>query len=186
MPVSVKISGRCSSVTNSFANGVIPVVHPTEADVSQALSLLALVADDLRCAYCGDTATEWDHFRPIITRQRPTGYISEIQNLVPSCGKCNQSKGASHWKRWMTGSAIRSPRTRGVPDLAERVARLEAFEAWRKPTVVDFETALGPSLWTRYWERHDRLLEMMRDCETTADEVRAAVQHYAKDTDHNE
>ena len=178
MPTPVRISGRASSITNSFINGVIPVVHPSEAEVSEALHVLGLDADDLRCAYCGDASTEWDHFRPIVTKQRPTGYISEIANLVPTCGKCNQSKGASNWRKWIRSSAKRSPAARGVLDLSQRIERLEAFEAWREPTRVNFEEALGEDLWLRYWSAHDHLLQAMRECESTADEVRAAVRAY--------
>src|SRR5215471_14811557 len=76
----------------------------------KALTVLQLDPDDLRCAYSGDKATEWDHLRPLISGQEPTGYISEIQNLVPVCGKCNQSKGNSHWRSWMEGNAKLCPR----------------------------------------------------------------------------
>jgi len=53
--------------------------------------------------------------------QRPTGYISEIRNLVSSCGPCNQSKGARDWRAWMTGKARHG--------ILTRIARLELFEA---------------------------------------------------------
>jgi hypothetical protein len=31
----------------------------------------------------------------LVEEKEPIGYISEIRNLVPVCGKCNQSKGNS-------------------------------------------------------------------------------------------
>src|ERR1700761_377168 len=102
MPTPVKITGRTSTITNSFVNGIVPYVYPTEEEVAEALDILGLDADDLRCAYCGDRSTEWDHLRPLVTGKRPTGYIGEIANLVPSCSKCNQSKGARNWREWMT------------------------------------------------------------------------------------
>lgn len=89
MPRPVNIAGRTSSVTNAFVNGVIPTRRPTEQDVEEVLRILELNAVDLRCSYCGDRATEWDHLRPLISAKRPTGYISEIANLVPACSKCN-------------------------------------------------------------------------------------------------
>jgi hypothetical protein len=180
MPTPMKIMARTSSVTNAFVNGIIPVVPPSAVEVAEALEVLGLSADDLRCAYCGDRASEWDHFRPIVTGRRPTGYISELANLVPACGKCNQSKGASPWRTWITGPAKLSPASRGVADLDERIARLEAFERWRTPTVVDFEAAVGAELWARYWAEHDRLLGVMRECQTTADEVALAIQEYVR------
>ncbi len=100
MPKPVKISGRSSSITNSFVNAIIPVIVPTEPEVAKALEILGM-GDRPVCSYCGDPFTEWDHLRPLIVDKKPTGYISEIHNLVPACGKCNQSKGNKHWRTWM-------------------------------------------------------------------------------------
>ena len=41
---------------------------------------------DITCAYCGDRATEWDHLRPIISNQEPTGYITSGSKTVPRTG----------------------------------------------------------------------------------------------------
>ena len=97
----------------------------------EALNILGIDPADIRCAYCGDKSTEWDHLRPIITNQEPTGYITEIANLVPSCGKCNQSKGNKNWLTWMKSSAQWCPTTRKVADLEKRIERLKAYEAWK-------------------------------------------------------
>lgn len=124
------------------------------------------------CAYCGDAATEWGHFRPLVIAQQPTGYISEIHNLVPACGKCNQSKGNKNWRELMLGSARLSPRTRGVADLADRVARLEAFEGWGTPTRVDLEALAGAALWAEHWRNHRDVLALLRKAEETASRIR--------------
>jgi len=172
MPRAVKITGRTSTLTNAFVNGVVPCYPPTENEVLEALSVLGLDHADLRCAYCGDPFTEWDHLRPLIAGKRPTGFITEIANLVPACGKCNQSKSGSAWRKWMLGPAKRSPATRGIPDLDERVRRLEAYESWRIPRVFDFEAAAGKDLWARHWNNWTRLVSLMGECERTAEEIR--------------
>jgi HNH endonuclease len=174
-PRPIKITGRTSSVTNAFVNGVIPCIPPSETEVQEVLDLLGLSADDLRCAYCGDAATEWDHLRPLISGKRPTGYITEIANLVPACGKCNQSKSGSAWRKWITGLAKRSPATRGVPNLEARIERLERFESWREPVVFDFEKVVGSELWARHWSNWEKLCGLMHECERTAEEVRQAI-----------
>lgn len=120
MPVPVKITGRTSSITNSFVNGVIPAIMPSDGEIALALGVLGMDASDVRCAYCGDPATEWDHLNAIVRDKRPTGYISEIHNLVPACGKCNQSKGNKPWREWMFGPSPLSPASRGVGDVVER------------------------------------------------------------------
>jgi hypothetical protein len=173
MPTPVTVMGRSSSITNSFINGIIPARYPSEEDLVQALVILRLNPEDLRCAYCGEKATEWDHFRPLISAQEPTGYISEIQNLVPACGKCNQSKGNSHWRDWILGNARLSPRVRGVADLDARIARLQRFEEWRPPTKLNIPEVVGEQLWAEYRSNWRELLDAMRRSDTLAAELRA-------------
>lgn len=173
MPNPVRIMGRSSSITNSFVNGIIPVVPPTAAQVDEALSVLGM--EEAVCAYCGGPFTEWDHLRPLVVDKLPTGYISEIHNLVPACGKCNQSKGNKEWRVWMFGAARLSPATRGVPGLEARAARLEAFERWGEPSRIDFAALVGPELWETHWQNHAAILRLMREAELTAAMIRAVV-----------
>ncbi|WP_242087714.1 HNH endonuclease [Microbacterium lacticum] len=152
-------------------NGIIPVIWPDAQQVDEALAVLGMDSMVV-CAYCGDTATEWDHFRPLVVAQKPTGYISEIHNLVPACGKCNQSKGNKNWRGWMLSSARLAPASRGIADLDDRIARLEAFECWGTPTKVDFEALVGADLWAEHWRNHRDLLALMRVAESTAEQIR--------------
>ena len=114
MPKSMKITGRSSSITNAFFNGIIPSIEPSIPQIEKVLEILNIDKDNITCSYCGDKATEWDHFRPLIINKKPTGYISEIHNLVPSCGKCNQSKGNKDWNTWINSDAKLSPKTRNI------------------------------------------------------------------------
>jgi hypothetical protein len=173
MPNPVTITGRSSSITNSFANAIMPVVFPTEDEVAEALAILGLDANDLRCAYCGDKATEWDHLRPLIRNKRPTGYISEIANLVPACGKCNQSKGNKYWRDWITSGAVLSPKVRGVSDLNERIRRLEIYEGWRNVQPIAFiidETTLQA-----YWQQWEIILDAMREGQRMANNIKQMI-----------
>jgi hypothetical protein len=176
MPSIQTMVSRKSSITNAFVNAVIPVMPPAIEEVEEALTILAIDPADVRCAYCGDKATEWDHLRPLVLRHRPTGYISEIANLVPSCGKCNQSKGNKPWRDWMRNtSGKHSPAKRGIPDLEARIARLEAFERWRLPIKVDFEAILGQEGWTNYWKLWESLIAEMRRCQEVAVSLRQKI-----------
>ena len=175
MPAAVKITGRTSTITNSFVNAIIPVFQPTEAEVSEALTILGMSEGNVRCVYCGDPFTEWDHLRPLVRGMRPTGYVSEIANLVPACGKCNQSKGAQEWRTWIRGAARLCPTARSIPDIDSRMKRLEAYEEWRKPRIVKFESIAGADLWTEHWNNHERLLDLMRECQVVAERIRLAV-----------
>ena len=169
------MKSRKSSITNAFVNSVIPVVQPSLDEIEQALSILGMPLSDVRCAYCGDEKSTWDHLRPLVLNHRPTGFISEIANLVPSCGKCNSSKRNQFWRDWMLGNARHSPTTRHVADVAERVSRLEEYERWRSPVKVDFERILGHDAWEQYWVLWKDVNAELRKCQEVADAIRIQV-----------
>jgi hypothetical protein len=175
MPSFQTMVSRKSSITNAFVNSVIPVVVPTAEEVEKALDILEMQPGDLRCAYCGDKSTEWDHLRPLVLNRRPTGFITEIANLVPACGKCNQSKGNKDWRKWMLGSAKRSPTGRAIADVKERIRRLDAFQTWRPPTKVNFEEILGREDWNHYWSLWDKLNTALDEAQVVADRIRVRV-----------
>lgn len=167
MPKPVKIAGRSSSITNSFVNAIIPVIRPTPDEISEALSVLGM-SEHVECVYCGDPHTEWDHLRPLIINKVPTGYISEIHNLVPSCGKCNQSKGNKNWKVWMYSGAKRSPLSREVAELDAKAARLERYERWKTPTKLDFAEIVGRVEWELHELHLARILSLMKQADAHA------------------
>jgi hypothetical protein len=175
MPAVQTMVSRKSSITNAFVNALVPTIPPTPEEIHQALTILGMVPSDVLCVYCGDKKTEWDHLRPIVSRQRPTGFISEIANLVPSCGKCNQSKGNARWREWMLSGRGLSPSARNVADINDRIARLEAYERWRSPTVINFEDIIGDGDWKAYWCLWTDVNEQLRKCQEFANELRRRV-----------
>lgn len=179
MPKPMKITGRSSSITNAFINSIIPVVEPTEEQVEEALSILDML-DNYQCSCCGATATEWDHLRPLVLNKKPTGFISEIHNLVPACGKCNQSKGNKEWRKWMLSDAALSPKTKAIPDIDARIKRLEAYENWGTPTNMDFESIVGKEVWEKHWQNWEQVQEIMRESQVIAEQINTKVAHAYK------
>ena len=177
MPTPVKITGRSSSITNAFINSIIPVVQPSAEQVRQALEILGMTPETFGCSYCGDKASEWDHLRPLVKSKKPTGYISEIHNLVPSCGKCNQSKGNKEWKIWIVSKAALSPATRRISDIEERIKRLEAYEKWGEPTKMDFEAIVGKEIWSHHQQNLERVQSLMRESQELAAKINSRVSH---------
>lgn len=177
MPSFQTMVSRKSSITNAFVNSVIPVITPTIDEIDQALAILGMDPADCRCAYCGDKSSEWDHLRPLVVQRRPTGFVTEIANLVPSCGKCNQSKGNKPWRDWMMSKAKLSPTGRGLVNVAERVGRLDAFEKWRPPIRIDFASVLGQEDWENYWSMCEKVMDELKGCQKIADAMRARIVH---------
>jgi len=176
LPTPGNIAGRSSSITNAFFNAIIPIDPLSEDEELQALSILQMDPADIRCAYCNDKSTEWDHLRPIIKDQRPTGFITEIANLVPACGKCNQSKGNADWRKWMRSSARLSPTTRGKSDVEARIARLAIYEQWRQPTKIAIEEIINDDLWQQHQTNLSKVLELLKESQKLAKEIRATVE----------
>ena len=172
MPSVQTMVSRKSSITNAFVNAIIPTVSPTEEEIGEALNILGMVPGNVRCVYCGDGYSEWDHLRPLVLNRRPTGYISEIANLVPSCGKCNQSKGNKNWFKWINGKAPQSPKTRGIGGLEQRIERLRAYEKWREVQPIDFAAMVGQENWLRYWRTLEAAVDYLKESQPFADELR--------------
>ena len=169
----LKLTARNSTMTGLFFSTLTPFVEPTEAEIDRALSILGMSRGQCVCAYCGDKKSEWDHFRPIISGRAPTGYITEIANLVPSCGKCNQSKSGSYWKDWILGNAPNSPKSRGIRDLKKRIARLETFESWKIPRRIAYEKVASRKQWAKHRDFLERVLRLLADAEKHARELRS-------------
>lgn len=180
MPKPVNVKGRTSSITNAFVNGIVPCVYPSEEQIKESLNILKIDPDDLRCAFCGDPATEWDHLRPLVKGKKPTGYISEIHNLVPACGKCNQSKGNKEWRKWIVSKAKKSPLSRGVKNLDERIKRLEEYEKWKENRPYKFEEYVDEDLWTKHWNNHDKLLNDMDKAQEVVFKVKKQIEERIK------
>jgi len=175
MPTPGNIAGRSSSITNAFFNAIIPIVDPTEEEELEALQILGMDPTDIRCSYCGEKFTEWDHLRAIIKDQRPTGFITEIANLVPACGKCNQSKGNAPWRTWMMSSARLSPATRGKPNIEDRMVRLSNYEQRLKPRKIAIESIVDAEMWKRHETNWRDVLDLLKKSQKLAEEIREVI-----------
>ena len=137
MPTLITPRFRTTVITNSFTNGVMPQIGPSEEEIDFVLSIFQQSrGKELKCVYCDEPATEWDHFRPLISNKKPSGYMTDIYNLVPCCHLCNCSKGAKDWKTYLRSTSKKSARARlaskNLTHLIDKKGRLyknlEAFE----------------------------------------------------------
>jgi hypothetical protein len=171
MPGGSTITGRATSIRNVFVASIVPIIRPSADEIRKVLEILDLDPSDLRCSYCGDKASEWDHLKPLVKAGRPTGYPSSIRNLVPSCGKCNQSKGSTNWKEWMRGVARHSPSARKIANIERRIACLEHYESWANCSPLSMEDLVSPKLWDQYYAMQEDILNRMRDAQKLATEI---------------
>jgi len=175
MPKAVTIMGRSSSISNAFINGIVPAIEPTEEQIKTALDVLEQNVNDVRCVYCGAKKTEWDHLYPLIENKKHTGYITEIANLVPACGKCNQSKGNKNWKEWMTSDAKLSPKTIAVPNLNKKIQLIEKYDKTFKKRRVNLEELAGKELWKCYEDSYKKLIEAMSNTQAIMNVIKQKI-----------
>jgi len=155
IPGKATISNRTSTMASQFARARAPYIPPTPTQAEARYRLLRIDPTMPECAYCGGLPTEWDHLFPMVTGSRWTGYFTEIANLVPTCGKCNQSRGSKPFAQWMRGKAAWSPlvvlqskngmsRDAALVEIERRVAAIERAIAAQPPTrlFVDHEDTL--------------------------------------------
>jgi hypothetical protein len=175
VPKLLKITRRTSSVTNGFVQAIIPAISPAPTEQDEALDQLGMTWKTIQRIYCGGRCTDWDHLRPLVRGKRPTGYIHEVRNLVPSCGACNQSKGGREWRPWMESMAVGSPTTKGVPDLRQCIERLQKFVDWGDVKRLDLRELVGVEQWEAYWARLSVLELAMKEAQAHAVLIQAAI-----------
>lgn len=179
-PKEARVTSRISSITNVFVNSLIPNLTPNLSEINKVYEILELDQHDLKCAYCKvNNCTEWDHFRPTVKNKKPTGYLAEIYNLVPACGKCNQSKRAEYWHSWIISDVKHSPKSRKVDNLTTIINNLKKFEEWSNKSVtkIDFEKCDESTLklLDQYWEIYERIVQEMKSSQRLADLIKSRI-----------
>jgi len=91
---------------------------------TEIAKVLSYFGDDPpACVYCGTTPiSRWDHLVPI-----SKGGDTTLGNIVPACSKCDDSKRDLPFEEWVVGNAPNSPKTRGIPILKDRLAKIKTY-----------------------------------------------------------
>ncbi|MFA5161249.1 MAG: HNH endonuclease [Elusimicrobiales bacterium] len=174
MPTKPSIIGRSSSMTNAFIAAVMPYIVPTDVEVRDVLQRLGMDERNIHCAYCGGKHTEWDHLKPFVENRKPTGYYTCIRNLVPACGKCNQSKGNKNWHEWMRKKHSATEGFEG------RFHRLEEYERWGQISPLPIEKILDAKIWDAYFSQCNKIVEAMKAAQDEADKLAPLISKYAE------
>jgi len=170
------ITSRSSSITNAFVQAIIPYITPSKEEIATALSLLGMSQKNMECIYCGDKCSDWDHLFALVKNKRPSGYFSDIGNMVPACGRCNQSKGGQYWKDWMLGSATNSPTTRSIIDVDIRINKIEQYieKSNLKPKTI--EHFIEENELIKYWQKLEDIHTAMREAQNMAKKIQLQLQ----------
>ena len=75
------------------------------------------------CVYCGNSEIKrWDHIVPI-----KEGGETVLGNMVPACGRCDDSRRDRPFDEWAMGNARWSLKSRGVPDIQQRIDHIRDY-----------------------------------------------------------
>lgn len=179
-PKLAKITARSSSITNAFIQAIIPTKHWNDADEAEALAIFGQSQPGLLCVYCGQKASDWDHLRPLVRDKKPTGYIHEIRNLVPSCGSCNQSKSGADWREWFLSKTANSPSRRGIADNDKRLALIDKFVEWGNVTQLDASEFGSEQDLAQYWSLLSDVQKSLTYAQRFAEELKSRCVHSLK------
>ena len=172
IPSKAIIRARTSTITNAFVQSIIPVREPQDAEIMEVLRILEMEPDHVTCAYCGSPAVStWDHFFPLVVDKLPTGYITEIYNLVPCCSSCNSSKGSKNWELWILNRFPEST------ERNRRIQHLSAYEHWgdNRRTKIDFVSLVHADDWRTYWDKRAELFKKMEEAQSLANQILSTV-----------
>jgi hypothetical protein len=108
----------------------------------------------LKCIYCGsEEPTRWDHLHPV-----SRGGDTVTGNLVPACGRCDDSKQDREVEEWVQGT---SPHRPAHAELARIQADILRYRGQFHYEPVEFEAKLSEEQKKTYRE-FQRELKVLR------------------------
>ena len=169
MPTKSNLKSRSSTISNAFAISITPYVQPTDSDFIGYYESLGI--KEGQCAYCLGDGNGRDHLKPLVKNGMPTGFITDIHNIVPCCQRCNSAKGAKSFREWYPSKENRARLKRmGLDDdtIDKRFRIICEFED-NIPDPIDYESIVGPELWKEYKDRRKVLLDSLAENQVFCD-----------------
>lgn len=181
LPNAPNINGRKSTIAKALSDGIAPRYRPNNKEYNEYLMFFHKdIEDNFLCAYCGIKSDYLEHFRPLVENKKPTGYGSDIYNLVPSCKTCNEKKKNDYWKTWMNNLEIIG--TVHSENHNKRFDNLKKFESWGENKVIhiNYENLIGSEIWSKYLKSFEELLTTMDELNTIQTIIRNKVKEKVK------
>ena len=181
MPTKSTLRQRKSTIANAFAISITPYIKPTNKEIENLLELLKI--DDGKCVYCLGRATTTDHFRPLVEHSNPTGYISDVNNLVPCCSTCNSSKGKKKWDEWyLSEKNLNRLLSLGLTNIEinERYQILKKYSDIGEHK-LNYKEIVGEDMWNEFLQRKNKLNKMLDENQIFCDRLNLRITNYLKD-----
>lgn len=171
MPSKSNLKSRSSTISNAFAMSITPYILPDDDQTKSFYDLLEV--EEGKCAYCLGNGNGRDHLKPLVKNGLPTGYITDINNLVPCCQACNSSKGAKDFRNWYKSEKnIKRLHELGLTDeqISNRFDVICNYED-KIGNPIDYQSLVGHEKWEEYKARKTKLIELLNDNQKFCDEL---------------
>lgn len=183
MPSKSDVSARISTINNAFAQSVIPRI--LEEDQEKLKTYYhELGIKEGQCAYClKDRASTGDHLRPLIKDKLPTGYLTNISNIVPCCSECNSSKGGKDFEVWYKSNKnLERLKKIGLTEkqINDRYNTITRYLTKHKQKPLNFKNIVGIADWNEFIKRKKQLEKLLNDdkkfCDKLLDKIKKHIQ----------
>ena len=172
MPACQNLKDRISTINNAYATGITPYIRPdNENEIDQYYKELGVEKN--QCVYCLGEGNGMDHLKPLVEGGMPSGYITDIHNLVPCCSRCNSSKGSKSFEDWyLSDKNIKRLKKLGLDDnkINERYKKICDFED-KIPGPIDYEKIVGKDKWEEYKSRKKKLVKQLEEEQKFLDDL---------------
>ncbi len=159
---------RSTTINHAYASALAEYEDFDWEKLSKALIQLGQNLDeDLKCFYCDNPATTWDHLFGLVRNKKYAGYGHVIGNLVPSCSSCNSKKGNKNWRDYLK-------------DKKEKIILIERHIDNYLPPKLNEEsmTNLFPKEMEEFNETKEKIFELMKK----ADDIARTIRDKAKES----
>ena len=180
LTTKANLKGRSSTISNAFAISITPYIYPTSEEITDFYDLLAI--EEGQCAYCLGDANAMDHIKPLVTDGLPTGYITDIHNLVPCCSACNSAKGKKDFSEWyLSKNNVDRLHKKGLSNdkIQERFSVIKNYIS-RIGVPLNYQEILGDDLWNEYLSRRKNLIAALRENQEFCDKLDAIITNKLK------
>lgn len=138
-----------------------------QVEIEQVLEFFG--SNPPECVFCGSKdVRRWDHLIPI-----KSGGETVLGNMVPTCAQCDDSKRDLYFEDWITSDAPKSPKSRGVKDIDQRIEHIKAYMQHYGYSPRNLEDRLNEDEKNRLKLVRSKLIEVREDIETLVNDYRA-------------
>jgi hypothetical protein len=185
LPNAPNLNSRKSTIAKALSDGISPRLRPTESQFEEYSKFFPKKEGGYDCAYCGNSFHYMEHFRPLVIELFPTGYGSDIYNLVPSCKNCNEKKKNDPWIKWMNDKD--NPGIVDIEAHSRRFAILEQFQDWGESRVIHipYKDLIGEEKWNEYIKQYRQVLDFLKNMNELQKEIKNEVNKHLKIRDVN-